>query len=74
MNSLHCSPGEAQRELPEEVLQPKEEPGPRTASNQTVRPSDPGGIVEHTHVICNMDLTFMIECPPFSNAASFTVF
>lgn len=43
--------GEAQRELPEEVLQPEEESGPRAAGHQTVRPSDPGGTpkILYTH-------------------------
>lgn len=56
MTSLHFRPGEAQRQLPEEVLQPKELPGTRTAANQTVRTSDPGGNNTHTHACIHSPL------------------
>lgn len=41
--------GEAQGELPEEVLQSKEESGPRAPTHKAVRPTDFGGTDTHIH-------------------------
>lgn len=46
---IFLCPGEAQGELPEEVLQSKEESGPRAPTHKAVRPTDFGGTDTHIH-------------------------
>lgn len=48
---IFLCPGEAQGELPEEVLQSKEESGPRAPTHKAVRPTDFGGTDTHIHTV-----------------------